>query len=200
MNKIKRYMILVLALFLLISVPSSAKTAETIGKDYPSFTRAVRNKRIILKYVRVGKTTLIYDSKVSMKRVKAVKRWIKFLPSKVQRASSKVYFLRHSSFMKTGRKKDLENVLGYEIFEDKEIYLYSMSDYEEMQSTLYHEFGHAYDNRTGKYLKYSSSAEWHKIGKGYGNRAEYFADSFSEYYCYLYTKEARFITKVLKYK
>ena len=141
----------------------------------------------------------MYDSKIPKKRIRAVKRWIKFLPKKVQKSAKRVYFLRRSAYLKTGGA-DLEGTLGYEIFEDREIYFYSSADYDDMQAVLFHEFGHAYDNRTGKYLKYSSSAKWDKISKGSGNRAEYFADCFSDYYGFLYTKESQFISRVLKYK
>ena len=200
MNKFKRYVVLILTLFVMLSISASAQTTSNIGSSYPTFVKAVKNKKIRLKTAKVGRTTLVYDTKIPKKRVRAVKRRIKFLPKKVQKTARCVYFLRHSAYMKTGRKADLEDTLGYEVFEDREIYFYSSSDYEEMQNTLFHEFGHAYDNRTGKYLKYSSSAKWDKISKGSGNRAEYFADCFSDYYGFLYTKESQFISRVLKFK
>ena len=200
MGKFKKYLILILTLFVMLSISASAQTTSNIGSSYPTFVKAVKKKKIKLKTAKVGRTTLVYDTKIPKKRVRTVKRWIKFLPKKVQRTAKRVYFLRRSAYMKTGRKADLEDTLGYEVFEDREIYFYSSSDYEEMQNTLFHEFGHAYDNRTGKYLKYSSSAKWDKISKGSGNRAEYFADCFSDYYGFLYTKESQFISRVLKYK
>ena len=200
MTKTIRYILLTLMLITMLSVSTSARTASSIGASHPAFANAVKRGKIKLKRVKVGRTVLIYDTKIPKKRVRAVKRWIKFLPKKVQRTAKRVYFLRRSAYMKTGRKADLEDTLGYEVFEDREIYFYSSSDYDEMQNTLFHEFGHAYDNRTGKYLKYSSSAKWDKISKGSGNRAEYFADCFSDYYGFIYTEESQFISRVLKYK
>lgn len=199
MNKFKRYVVLILTLFVMLSISVSAKTTSSIGSSYPTFVKAVKKKKIKLKTAKVGRTTLVYDTKIPKKRVRAVKRWISFLPRKVQKTARRVYFLRRSAYLKTGGA-DLEGTLGYEIFEEREIYFYSTADYDDMQAVLYHEFGHAYDNRTGKYLKYSSSAKWDKISKGSGNRAEYFADCFSDYYGFLYTKESQFISRVLKYR
>ena len=199
MTKTIRYILLTLMLIVMLSVPTSARTASSIGASHPDFANTVKRGKIKLKRVKVGRTVLIYDTKIPKKRVRAVKRWIAFLPKKVQKTARRVYFLRRSAYLKTGGA-DLENTLGYEIFEDREIYFYSSADYDDMQAVLFHEFGHAYDNRTGKYLKYSSSAKWDKISKGSGNRAEYFADCFSDYYGFLYTKESQFISRVLKYK
>lgn len=197
MTKTIRYILLTLMLITMLSVPTSARTASSIGASHPAFANAVKRGRIKLRRVKVGRTTLIYDTKIPKKRVRAVKRWIVFLPRKVQKTARRVYFLRRSAYLKTGGA-DLENTLGYEIFEEREIYFYSSADYDDMQAVLFHEFGHAYDNRTGKYLKYSSSKEWHKIGRGSGNRAEYFAECFADYFAFLYTREARFISRLLK--
>lgn len=198
----KKYLLTFLAAFLLLTTPVSAHFSGWYGSTKTEFRTALKTKKLVLKKSKVGKTTLYYDSKLSKKRVKLVKKWIRQLPSKVQRSAKKVYFLRKSMYMKTGDKA-IRNTLGYEIVPYKEIYFYNVSDTDDLRNTLWHEFGHAWDSRKSQF-KLSSTKAWKSIIRvqyaSSKNYEEWFADLFAEYFEFMSEPENAYIAKVLKAK
>lgn len=55
-------------LIVMLSVPTSGRTASSIGASHPAFAKAVKRGRIKLRRVKVGRTTLIYDTKIPKAR------------------------------------------------------------------------------------------------------------------------------------
>lgn len=195
---LKRFLVIGLPIILLLFFPINIH-AEVCGVTNPNFSQAVKQKKIVLKKSRVGKTTLYFDSKVSSKKVKLIKKWIKQMPTKVQRCAKKIYLMRRRYYDLTA--KGAHNTYAYFVFKSKEIYIWNNKDTNEMRHTIFHEFGHAYDCRK-KHLEHSSKDQWEKILRtnycDYENKHEKFADLFADYFEFLLEDENVFITNALK--
>lgn len=140
-----------------------------------------KSANVQLKKCKVGKTTLYYDKGISAKKLKNAKKYIKHLPSKVQRCAKRVYILRQKYYLKTCNK-GLLNTDGYFIVERKQIYISASAP---IKDTLFHEFGHAYDCKSSPF-SLSSAKKWKEItkksmGKKY-DPIEYFAEVFVDYF------------------
>ena len=174
--------ILILLLFLLLPAPVYG---ANVGTYRAEFKAAVKQKKVILRKAKVGKTVLYYDTKLPKKRVKAVKKMILYLPAKVQKTAKKVYFLRKKIFALTLRPGLPADTVGYAILDGyQEIYIYGRGSAAPIRSTLYHEFGHTYDSRKKTYGT-SSGKKWKKIVKTYiggGDPHEWYADIFAAFF------------------
>lgn len=184
----KKILIFIIALLLL----AAPVQASVNGAKQPAFVRAVKQKKIRIKRVRVGKTLLAYDKAVKPKHVKNVKRWIKALPRSVQMSAKRVYLLTHKHYLLTGTKKELDLTYGYYLHSRKEIYLYVHRD---MKDTLYHEFGHAYDSHHKLYA-FSHLKAWQKIVAG-EDPVEAFAETFADLFYFLNEPAYHFIYKLI---
>ena len=197
----RRLIIIITAVLLLTPVPVNAAGRGWYGSTRTEFQNAIKQKKLKLKKVKVGKTILLYDSKLPAKRVKLVRKWIHQLPAKVQKSARKVYFLRKKDFLMTGDEW-LDDAYGYEIVETKEIYFYNHGDSEELRDTLYHEFGHAWDSRKKKF-QLSSKKEWKTVVNKYlggGDKQEWFAYVFAELLAFLKDPDFAYVSKTLGWR
>lgn len=194
----RRLIIIITAVLLLTPVPVNAAGRGWYGSTRTEFQNAIKQKKLKLKKVKVGKTILLYDSKLPAKRVKLVKKWIRQLPAKVQKSARKIYFLRKKYYLMTG--KGLKDTSGYSMFPEREIWFYNVSDSDELMDTIFHEFGHCWD-WNGKKFKLSNSNEWERIWVSWlgasEDPTEWFAYCFAELWTTLQDPDFSYIYKHL---
>lgn len=171
-------------------------TAE--GHYSKAFQRERKKNHIKLRKYSAGGTVLYADTKLSKKRVTFVRNCIKALPKKVRKRAKRVYFVRKKYYMMTGN--GLGQTSGYSMFPQREIWLYSVSDTDELMDTVFHEFGHCWD-WDGKKFKRSNSNEWERIWitwlGGAEDPSEWFAYCFAEFFTYIQDPDFKYIYQSL---
>lgn len=195
---------LILLVLTLAFMPVSAFGAiapNADGSRAQAFQRELKAKHIKLKKYKVGGTTLYADTKLKKKRVALIKKWILGLPKKVRKKAKRIYFVRRKYYLMTGT--NLKETCGYSLFPSREIWLYNVSDSDELQDTLYHEFGHCWDwNIKKKKFTLSTTNQWEGIWVNWlgawGDPQEYYAMIFAEYYSMLQDPDYAYIAKSLK--
>lgn len=193
-------MILLALVLTLWSVPAQASTSATAeGHASKAFQRELKAKRIKLKKYSCGGTVLYADAKLPKKRVQFVRNCIKSLPKKVRKRAKRVYFVRKKYYLMTG--KGLKDTSGYSMFPEREIWLYNVSDSDELMDTIFHEFGHCFD-WNGKKFKLSNSNAWERIWVLWlgatEDPTEWFAYCFAEFWTYLQDPDFRYIYNLLR--
>lgn len=200
---LKRTRIIFCVLFILCETfcASTVCGAAAQGSQAPAFVRERKAGRIKLKKYDCKGTTLYADTKLTKKRAMLVQGWVKRLPKKVRKRCKKIYFVRKKYYLMTGT--GLKDSYGYTIFPAREIWLYNMSDADELRDTLYHEFGHCWDYRNGKFAL-SSKTEWETVLVNYfaevSEPEEYYAMSFAAYFDLISDPDMAYIHKTLGYK
>lgn len=194
----KRLMSAFLIALMIISTPVQAMS---YGITSPKIQTVIKQKKFKLRKMRVGKTILIYDSKISKKHIKFVKKSITTMPKNVQKSAKKVYFLRKKYFKMSVNDTFPKMTVGYAILDDyREIYLHDRSNLSALQHTLWHEFGHTFDSRK-KTFGSSKAKKWIAILKSeyphFDSEEEYFADIFADFIEFITEPENQFIASLI---
>ena len=195
----KRIITAVVLALVIVSVPVQATTRPTADGHYSkAFQTERKAKRIRLKKYSCGGTILYCDTKIPKKRITFVRNCIKSLPKKVRKRAKRVYFVRRKYYLMTG--KGLKDTSGYSMFPEREIWLYNVSDSDELMDTIFHEFGHCFD-WSGKKFKLSNSNEWEKIWVSWlgasDDPCEWFAYCFAEFWTMMQDPDFSYIYKHL---
>lgn len=199
MRKYKIVFIILCAL-LLFSVPVHAE-ATAQGHNASAFRQAQKSKRIKLKKYSCPGTVLYCDTAISKKRRNTLRKWILALPKKVRKKAKRVYFVRKKYYMMTG--VGLKGTAGYTMFPEREIWLYNVSDTDDLRDTIYHEFGHCWDwNIKKKKFTLSTTQKWALVWLNWygaeGDPCEYYAMAFAEYMGLIQDPDWNYIVKTLK--
>lgn len=195
--------ITVLALALLLTaMPVQATTRLTADGHYSNAFQAERKaKRIKLKKYSCGGTVLYCDTAISKKRRATMRKWILKLPKKIRKKAKRIYFVRKKYYMLTG--KGLKQSAGYTLLPAREVWLYNVSDTDDLRDTLYHEYGHCWDWHGTKFTL-STTTEWERIWVTWygaeGDPIEYYAMAFAEYMGLIQDPDWAYIIKTLQSK